>query len=131
MIAVDTNVLVRLLTRDDEKQAERARKLFDQHAGKDGMLFVSDVVLAELAWTLDRGYRFERADIARAIRSLADNATITLESSDSVRVALGLHEKGGTTFPDCLIAAKAAAAKCKSLATFDKGMKNLPLATLL
>lgn len=131
MIALDTNVLVRLLTRDDEKQAERARKLFDQHASKDGALFVSDVVLAELAWTLDRSYRLERNEIARAVRSLLDNATLRFESAEVVRAALALQEQAGTSFPDCLIAARAQEQECKSLVTFDKGMKNLPLVSLL
>ena len=57
MIALDTNVLVRLLTRDDEAQARRAKAAFDAQAGEHGGLFIADVVLAELCWTLARAYR--------------------------------------------------------------------------
>ncbi|SBT05913.1 PilT protein domain protein [Candidatus Accumulibacter aalborgensis] len=53
MIAVDTNVLVRLLTRDDDDQAQRAQGLFDAASDTDGAIFISDVVLAELCWSLD------------------------------------------------------------------------------
>ena len=59
MIALDTNILVRLLTRDDDKQAEKVRILFETHAENNDQFFVSDVVLAELAWTLERTYGFD------------------------------------------------------------------------
>ena len=43
VIALDTNVLVRLITRDDEKQAQRAKAVLDMHADEDGGLFVTDI----------------------------------------------------------------------------------------
>ncbi|EQD27547.1 PilT protein domain protein, partial [mine drainage metagenome] len=57
MIALDSNVLVRLVTRDDEAQALRAKAIFDAHNGEDGALFVSDIVLVEVCWVLERSYR--------------------------------------------------------------------------
>ncbi|MEW6168308.1 MAG: PIN domain-containing protein, partial [Pseudomonadota bacterium] len=80
MIGLDTNVLVRLLTRDDEEQAEKARALLDRHADEDGALFVSDVVLVELVWTLERSYGLAKQEIARTVMALADNATLGFES---------------------------------------------------
>jgi predicted nucleic-acid-binding protein len=125
MIALDTNVLVRLITRDDEAQALRAKAFVDEYADRDSVLFVSDVVLVELCWTLSRAYGLIRADVLRAVRALADNITIALESPKAVRAALDLSEQGGADFPDCLIVAKAAQAGCETTVTFDRRMGAL------
>ena len=131
MIALDTNVLVRLVTRDDERQAQRAKAVFDAHAHEDGGLFVADVVLAELCWTLATSYGLGRADIARTVRALRENAGIALESPGAVRDALASFEAGGADFPDCLIVAKAAAAGCSHTLSFDRRMGSLPGVKLL
>ena len=126
MIALDTNVLVRLVTRDNEAQAQRARAVFDAQGEEHGGLFVSDIVLAELCWTLSRSYELERADIARTVRALLDNSSIALESSPAVRDALVSFETTAADFPDCLIVAKASHAGCRHTLTFDQRMKPLP-----
>jgi predicted nucleic-acid-binding protein len=126
VIGLDTNVLVRLLTRDDAAQAEKARALVERHADEDGALFVSDIVVAELAWTLDRAYGLDRKDIARAIGALAENATLGFESREVLRRAQELFRGSKAGFADCLILAKALNAGCESLATFDKPMRALP-----
>lgn len=130
MIALDTNALVRLLTRDDEALARRAKEAFDDHAA-NGSLFVADIVLVELCWTLARSYGLSRADIARAVRALLDNASIALESAGVVKQALASFEAGGADFPDCFIVAKAAAAGCNRILSFDRRMAALPNVELL
>lgn len=129
MIALDTNVLVRLVTRDNEKQALRAKAVFD--AAEHGGLFVSDIVLVELCWTLSRSYELERADISRTVRALLDNSCIAFESAVVVRNALSSFETTAADFPDCLIAAKARNAGCNQTFTFDQRMKSLPGVKLL
>lgn len=131
MIALDTNVLIRLIVRDDEAQAACAKALVDECALQDDALFVSDAVLAEFTWTLARAYQRDRGDIARALRALLDNATIRLESPPAVRMALAEYESGPADFPDCLIVAKASAAGCKTIVTFDRRMQKLPSVRLL
>ncbi|MFP5305277.1 MAG: PIN domain-containing protein [Gammaproteobacteria bacterium] len=126
MIGLDTNVLVRLLTRDDEEQAEKARALLDRHADEDGALFVSDVVLAELVWTLERSYALPKQDIARTVMALADNATLGFESREVIRHAQDLFSNSKLGFADCLILAKAKATGCEAMASFDKAMQALP-----
>lgn len=126
MIALDTNVLVRLVTRDDEAQAQRAKAAFDAHAAEDGGLFVADIVLVELCWTLARSYELGRADIARTVRALLDNVSIALESPSAVKNALAHFEAGNVDFPDCLIVAKAGLAGCSQTLSFDRRMGTLP-----
>ena len=132
MIALDANVLVRLVTRDDEKQAQRAKAAFDTHAGEDGGLFVSDIVLVERCWTLAKSYGLARADIALTVRALLDNASIALETPAAVRDALASFELGSADFPDCtLIVAKAREAGCNRTLSFDQRMRSLPGVVLL
>ncbi len=131
MIALDTNVLVRLVTRDNEAQALRAKAVFDAHGEEHGGLFVSDIVLVELCWTLSRSYELERTDIARTVRALLDNSCIAFESPFVVRNALNSFETTSADFPDCLIAAKAIHAGCTHTFSFDQRMKPLPCVQLL
>lgn len=131
MIALDTNVLVRLVTRDNEAQAKRAKAVFDRHAGDNGELFVADIVLVELCWTLARSYELSRTDIARTVRALLDNASIALESPTAVKSALAYFEADSADFPDCLIVAKAGQVGCSHTLSFDKRMGPLPGVQLL
>ena len=131
MIAVDTNVLLRLLVGDDASQAARARRLFDRAAAEEKTIWVSDTVLVELAWTLARAYSRDRADIVKALRSLSSHATVVLESIAAVQDAIDAFEQGRADFADCLLSMKAKLVGCDELATFDRGMKGLPAVRLL
>ena len=125
MIAVDTNVLVRLLVGDDPSQAAKARKLFDRAAEGGVSVWVSDTALVELAWTLGRRYSRSRSDIAKALRALSSHGTVALESPAETRSATDAFERGPADFADCLLSVKAQAAGCDQLATFDRSMKGL------
>lgn len=126
MIAVDTNVLVRLFVNDAAAQAAKARSLFDAHADEDDSLWIADIVLAELVWALDRSYGRPRSDIVTVLRALAGNATVQLESAAVMAQATTLYERGPADFVDCLLATKAQSMGCASLRSFDKKMKGLP-----
>lgn len=131
MIAVDTNVLVRLLVNDDAAQANKARRLFDAMGADDGSIWIADAVLVEVVWTLARAYARPREDLVSVLRALAGNATVALESEGAVRAAIETFEAGPADFADCLLAEKARLAGCERLATFDKGMRGLPGVRLL
>lgn len=126
MIAVDTNVLVRLFVGDEPAQAAKAQRLFDDAAKGDVSIWVSDTVLVELVWTLSRAYARDRDDVVKALRALSSHATAMLESPAAVRLATDAFEHGPADFADCLLSMKAQAAGCDQLATFDRGMKRLP-----
>ena len=65
MIAVDTNVIVRLLTKDDERQYEISWRLF-----KDYEVFISDTVILETEWVLRYAYKFTPSQIHQAFLNL-------------------------------------------------------------
>lgn len=131
MTAVDTNVLIRLFVNDDSMQCQKVRSLFDSHAGSSESLWIADLVMLELAWTLDRIYDFPRAEICVALKALTGNATVSLESSLAIEHSIALYEQGPAGFADCLLAVKARRAGCSALRTFDKKMKALPGVKLL
>jgi predicted nucleic-acid-binding protein len=131
VIALDTNFLVRLVTRDNEAQAQRAKAVFYRHADEDGGLFVADIVLVEMCWTLARSYELSRAEIALTVRALLDNASVAIESPAAVKMALGLFEAGKADFPDCLIVAKSNLVGCSKTLSFDRRMASLPGVQLL
>lgn len=127
MIGLDTNVLVRLLTQDDAAQAALVVRLFDANQGVDGALFISDVVVVEMAWILRARYDVAPPAFARAVQALLDNATIAWQSRDAVSLALVWFEsRAAAEFADCLIVALAHRHGCTSTATFDRGMTDLP-----
>lgn len=131
MQAVDTTLLVRLFVNDDAPQAAKVRALFDKQADEDGSLWVADIVLVELAWTLERTHGRSRSEISAALHALSGNATVQLESPAHVASATALFQARPADFADCLLAVKAASVGCDSLRTFDKKMRALPGAKLL
>ena len=131
MIALDTNVLIRLFIDDDSMQPQKARALFDTHKDLDDSLWIADIVMLELAWTLDRRYDLPRPDICAALKALAGNACVLLESGSAIEQSIALYEKGPAGFADCLLAVKASMARCDALRTFDKKMRALPNVKLI
>ncbi len=83
MMAIDTNVLVRLLTNDDPDQSPRAAALF---ASED--VFIAKTVLLETEWVLRFSYGMGRPAIQGAFAKLLDAATVTVEDPDRVRIAI-------------------------------------------
>jgi len=96
MIAVDTNILVRLLTRDDPKQAAAARSLFATEP-----VWIAKTVLLETGWVLRSLYGFEESAIADAFRALLGLRNVRVEDDQAVAGALSLLSHG-IEFADAL-----------------------------
>ena len=120
MIALDTNLLVRLLTNDDPRQAARVESWLRNNATAQAPAYVDHVVLSELAWVLERGYGYGRGDVRVAIAALLDHDQLKVESPALVRQALALHEDGPADFADYLLAVRAKAAGFAPVLTLDK-----------
>ncbi len=120
MRAVDTNVLVRLLVRDDNAQTNAADRFIEPGA------WVHSVVLAEAVWALSYIYDRNAADVADAIEMLLHHESLTLEDPEAVAAALQRfrsHPKLG--FTDCLILEVARKAGHLPLGTFDRALSKL------
>lgn len=90
MIAVDTNVIVRLIAADDEGQVQRALVLAAQET-----FFVSFTVLVEVDWVLRSRYGYDRTAIVQALTALPELVTIQFEDDDDVRWAVDRYTQGG------------------------------------
>ena len=112
MLAVDTNVIIRYLTRDDAEQFAKANALI---GAED--VYVCTTVLLETEWVLRRGYRFRRDRVIAALTAFAGLPRVTLE--DPVLTAKALDwARSGLDFADALHLAKAEG--CEAFVTFDQ-----------
>jgi len=116
MTALDTNVILRLLTHDDPGQMAALAKFFAAHPGES--YFVPDIVLVEAVWTLRSAFGWKRNQIAVALRRLAAKPDVDFGSRDGVHAAIVAMEAGGD-FADQLIVSAAQEHGCTRLATFD------------
>ena len=89
MIAIDTNVLVRLLTGDDETQYKASRKLFAENE-----VFIPDTVILEAEWVLRYAYEFEPAAICAAFRKLFGLKNVSLVNAQLIAQVINWHELG-------------------------------------
>jgi len=121
MLAVDTNVLVRLIVRDDAKQAEIAGEFVSSGA------WVSLLVLAETTWVLGAVYELTPRAIASAIEMLLEHQELVLQDADVVAAALArFRERPALGFSDCLVLEVARKAGHLPLGTFDRNLSKLP-----
>ena len=124
MIALDTNILVRYLMQDDVEQSQRAAIFVEGTAGRGEKLYVSHVVLCEMAWVLGRAYGLPKADLLTALSSILRAAEIEVEAGDIANRALRRFSEGRADFADYLIAERASEAGCAGLATFDARLRK-------
>jgi predicted nucleic-acid-binding protein len=119
MRAVDTSLLVRLLMRDDAKQALAADSLVAAGA------WLSHVVLAELEYVLDSTYGLKPAQLNTVVEMLLKHEQLTIQDANVVEAAQGLFRSGSADFSDCLVLATAREVGHLPLGTFDRVYPDL------
>ena len=126
MLGVDTNILVRFLTRDDEAQFEKARKLIKREVAAGRRVFVSQLVLLETEWVLRSRYSLAKDMIIETISGLLDAVDVQFEDEPAIEEALFIWKDTTADFADCLIGAKNRRLGCRATATFDVKASKLP-----
>jgi predicted nucleic-acid-binding protein len=120
MRAIDTNVLVRLLVRDDPAQLESAEAFVKPGA------WVSLIVLTETLWVLDAVYQRSPAQIAAALEMLLSHAELSVQDADVVAAALAVFRaRPSIGFSDCLVVEAARKAGHLPLGTFDRRLAKV------
>lgn len=120
MRAVDTNVLVRLVTRDDPKQVKAAEAFVSAGA------WVSHLVLAETIWVLSAVYKLQASELATAVDMLLSHQNLSVQDSEVVAAALAHYrKKPSVDFSDCLVLEIARKAGHLPLGTFDRNLGKL------
>jgi len=120
MRAVDTNVLVRLVTRDDPKQVAAAEAFVEQGA------WISHLALAEATWVLSAVYGLAPREIATAVEMLLNHQDLTLQEAETVSNALAqFRKRPALGFSDCLMLEAARRSGHLPLGTFDRNLAKL------
>lgn len=111
MIAVDTNVVVRLLTKDDEQQYIKSFKLFQEQN-----VFIPDTVILETEWVLRFAYQFKPSDICKAFKNLFGLPNVQITNASLIAQVLQWHENN-LDFADAFHLAQSH--NCSGMYTFD------------
>ncbi|MFT7724151.1 MAG: type II toxin-antitoxin system VapC family toxin [Roseateles sp.] len=131
-VSIDTNVLVRLLVRDDEMQFAAARRLVEQAAAADEPVLIVLLVLLEAEWVLRSRYQLDKASIAAAFAQLLEAKGVVIEHEPTLEEALYVWaQHPAADFADCLLNARAAHLGRTRFVTFDVGAAKLPRGELL
>ncbi len=131
MIALDTNVLIRFLVRDDHDQAARAHALIESCAEKGEECLITSSVLCETECVLESVYRASRAEIANAVRMLLTTPPFSPQDPAILENALQRYSKGKGDLSDYLIGECASALGARTTYTFDRVLRNAEQFTLL
>ena len=119
MIAVDTNVLLRYIIRDDPVQFERAAEFFNKRTSAEPA-YVSLVVLAELAWVLRRHYQYSSAQILGLLKALLDTVELSFELEEVLAPYFSRMKDLKGDVADHLVALSSMNAGCRHTVTFDR-----------
>ncbi len=120
MKGIDTNILVRLLVGDDERQAKKAYAIFKEAELNKNELFVSLLVILELIWVLESAYKIDRNKIIGSISDLLLLPILRFEHLAAIQKFILKARDSGYDLSDLLIAQSASEQGCKTLLTFDK-----------
>lgn len=122
MIAVDTNVLIRILVDDPdaELQMQAARALLTQFE----VLYVPQIVQVESVWVLESAYRFDKPSICKILDHLLHHPQFQLHLPESFASAVTLFRNHSADFSDCLILTESKSRKLQ-LFTFDKKLGRM------
>lgn len=131
MIAVDTNVIVRFLVRDDDKQAEAARRRLKLAEDRRERLRIPLLVVLETIWVLESAYDKTRAEVLDSFRDMRQMPVFEFEGDRVVEGLLNDGPKYKADLADILIAHSAESSGCDAGITFDKGAAKLPFFDLL
>lgn len=131
MPGLDTNVLVRWLVADDNKQTARVQTLFESARATQTMLFVPSTVILELEWVLRSRYQFDKATVLGTINALLETQELEFQHEGALEQALHLYRQSAAEFADCLHAGQCVAVDRAPLLTFDERAAKLPTVELL
>lgn len=131
MNALDTNVLVRFLVRDDELQSEKIYRIFKQAELDKEEFWVPILVVLEILWVLESVYEIPRKDILDSLSDLLLMPVLKFEAQSPIQNFLLSAQSEKTDLSDLLIAHSSKNSGCTSVLTFDKKASKSSLFTLI
>ena len=124
MIGADTNLLIRHLTHDDPMQTAIVERLFREAGARGETIFVGNLVLCEVCWTLTSAYGFAKPAIVAALQALLDDGAFVIQGRGMVEQALRQYRMGRAGFSDYLIGEVAKQEGAAVTLTFDRRLSR-------
>jgi predicted nucleic-acid-binding protein len=131
MIGIDTNVLVRYLTEDDEVQSTKAIKLIDEYTDANETIFINNIVVCELIWVLERGYKYSKDQVITVLKSILTTVGFCFEDHQILWVSATEYAGSAAGFADILIGQLNAENNCSKTFTFDQKASSLSMFTIM
>ncbi len=131
MKALDTNVLVRFLVRDDKRQAETIYRVFKKAESDREVFFVPLLVVLETVWVLESVYKIPRQEILDSVNELILMPILKFETQPAILNFISSARQTKMDLSDLLIAHSAKFSGCECVLTFDKRASNFRLFELL
>jgi predicted nucleic-acid-binding protein len=121
MAAIDTNVLVRLVTRDDESRYKKAQAFVENHQP----VLVTQLSVLELVWVLMSRYGLDKERTGQVVQALLEMGELNIQAPAVLEAALKTWKKSKADFADCFILETAVDASESPLGTFDTTLGKL------
>lgn len=131
MIGIDTNILVRYLVQDDAEQGKKAANLIEQYSGKKESIFINQIVLCELLWVLERGYKYTKEQTIMVLKGVLGTMEFSFKEHAILLKSAFEYEESQADFSDILIGNLNQEVKCSKTFTFDKKASTLSIFTLI
>tara|TARA_B110000967_G_C18840457_1_gene539086 strand:+ start:347 stop:763 length:417 start_codon:yes stop_codon:yes gene_type:complete len=121
MIGIDTNILVRYLTKDDEEQSAEVLKFLEQYSGIESSIYINNIVLCEVVWVLEAAYKYPKKNITDALKLVLQTPEFAFENHVTiVKVLYDYEQSNGADFSDILISVMNIDKGCITTYSFDK-----------
>ena len=131
MIGIDTNGLVRYVTEDDEVQSTKAIKLIDEYTDANETIFINNIVVCELIWVLELGYKYSKDQVITVLKSILTTVGFAFEDHQILWVSATEYAQSAAGFADILIGQLNAENNCSKTFTFDKRASDLSMFTIM
>ncbi len=131
MKAIDTNILIRFLVGDDQRQTELVLKRFKKAEIDKEILFVPLLVVLETIWVLESVYDVPREEILDSIEELLLMQILSFESLMGIQAFISSAKESAQDLSDILIGHSAKLSGCEHVITFDKKASKTHLFELL
>ncbi len=123
---IDANIVLRYLLRDSPEQAERARALIHRIWDGREQVYLPDIALADIVWTLHRFYKRTRQEIRDVLLPMLKMDGLRMRDKDMAIQAVLLFSDSGINFSDALIAAEMARSGREEIYTYDRDFDRVP-----
>lgn len=121
MIGIDTNILIRYLTRDDEKQSTEVLNFLNRYSGSESSIYINNIVLCEVIRILESAYEYSRRQISHALMLILQTPEFAFENHTAIVKVLYEYEyTSDVDFADILIGYMNSDKKCIATYSLDE-----------